>query len=436
MAHEAVIARLTNVREHTNADRLKLATVAGHQIVVGLDSVEGTLGVFFYAELQVSEGYASANDLVGYTDPETGEKKGGFFPKNRRVRAQRFRGEKSEGYWAPLSSLDYTGYDTSTLKEGDKFKELNGHPICEKYFTPATLKAMANRKKNRSNLLFKKHVDTKKLQYEIGSIPAGSILYLSEKVHGTSGRFGYVLDEVEKPRKWWQKLLRRKPKTEMVYDHLIGTRNVILGKHEGPSFYGNEEFRYESIKNLEGQLHKGEILYYEIVGYTTTNQPLMASQPTEGLRDKAITKTYGKQMNYSYGCVPGNCEVYVYRITRTNEDGDVVELSWPQVKARCNELGIKYVPEFAADHQPHVYKTFGAHSTKSYMDQHNLEELVAQFIDGPSTLDGTHIREGVVVRVEKPNGDTEWYKAKSFTFGVLEGYIKENDDAVDLEEIS
>lgn len=434
--HEAVIAKLTNVRPHGNADRLQLATVAGHQIVVGLENTEGQLGVFFYSELQLSPEYADANDLVGYTDPETGERRGGYFAKNRRVRAQRLRGEKSEGYWAELDSLAWTGFDLSLLKEGDKFKELNGHPICEKYFTPATLKAIANRKAKRSNVLFKKHVDTRKLQYEIGNIPEGSILYLSEKVHGTSGRFGYVLDEVEKPRRWWQKLLRRKPKTEMVYDHLIGTRNVILGKHEGPSFYGNEEFRYESIKNLEGQLHKGEILYYEIVGYTTTGQPLMESQPTKNLQDKTIRKTYGDMMHYSYGQVVGHCEIYVYRITRTNEDGDVVELPWPQVKARCNELGVKYVPEFAADYQPHVYKVFAAHSTKSYMDQWNLEELVAQYIDGPSTLDGTHIREGVVVRIEKPNGETEWYKAKSFTFGVLEGFWKEQDDAVDLEEIS
>ena len=229
--HEAIIAALTNVREHPNADRLKLATVAGHQIVVGIDNHEGEVGVFFYAELQLSEEYAKFNDLIGYTDPETGERKGGFFAKNRRVRAQKLRGEKSEGYWAPLSSLSYTGYDVDKLKLGDKFKELNGHQICDKYFTPATLKAIANRAANRANSFFKKHIETRKLQYEIDRITHGSIIYVSEKIHGTSGRFGYVLDEKTQKRTILQKLFKRKPKVTVEYDHLIGTRNVILGKH-------------------------------------------------------------------------------------------------------------------------------------------------------------------------------------------------------------
>lgn len=229
--HEAIVAELTNVREHTNADRLRLATVAGHQIVVGIDNHDGQVGVFFYAELQLSEEYCAANDLIGYTDPETGEKKGGFFSKNRRVRAQKLRGEKSEGYWAPLSSLAFTGQDLTKLKVGDKFKELNGVPICDKYFTPATLKAIANRAANRANSLFKKHTETRKLQYEIDRIPHGSIIYLSEKIHGTSGRFGYVLDEKPVKQSRLQKLFKRKPKVTVEYDHLIGTRNVILGKH-------------------------------------------------------------------------------------------------------------------------------------------------------------------------------------------------------------
>ena len=197
--------------------------------------------------------------------------------------------------------------------------------------------------------------------------------------------------------------------------------------HTGPSFYGKEEFRYNAVKNIEGQLHKGEILYFELVGYTETGQPLMSDQDASKLKDKEITKRYGKKMHYSYGCVPGNCELYVYRITRTNEDGDSIELSWPQVKARCNELGIKFVPELTKT--PIVYGVDWGGPTV-------LAEFVELFTDGSSTLDDSHIREGVVVRVEQPDGNTDWYKNKSFTFGVLEGFWKESDDAVDLEEIS
>jgi hypothetical protein len=47
MAYTAVIAQLKNIRKHTNADRLKIATVTGEQIIVGLDHEDGDLGIFF-----------------------------------------------------------------------------------------------------------------------------------------------------------------------------------------------------------------------------------------------------------------------------------------------------------------------------------------------------------------------------------------------------
>jgi hypothetical protein len=66
-----------------------------------------------------------------------------------------------------------------------------------------------------------------------------------------------------------------------------------------------------------------------------------------------------------------------------------------------------------------------------------LQDKVSEFTeDLSSTLDSRHIREGVVIRVEAPDGTTDWYKNKSFTFGVLEGYLKDSDDYVDAEEIA
>lgn len=207
----------------------------------------------------------------------------------------------------------------------------------------------------------------------------------------------------------------------------LAGESSLYERHTGPSFYGKEEFRYNAVKNLYGQLHKGEILYFELVGYTETGQAIMSDQDASKLKDKEITKRYGKKMHYSYGCVSGNCELYVYRITRTNEDGDSVELSWPQVKARCNELGIKFIPELTIT--PIVYG-------QDLINKDALAAFVDIHTDGSSTLDEGHIREGVVVRVEQPDGQTDWYKNKSFTFGILEGFWKESDDAVDLEEVS
>ena len=58
------------------------------------------------------------------------------------------------------------------------------------------------------------------------------------------------------------------------------------------------------------------------------------------------------------------------------------------------------------------------------------------FVQGNSTLDDTHIREGIVVRLEKANGRMKCYKHKSFEFKVLEGILKQDDNYVDIEDIS
>lgn len=60
---------------------------------------------------------------------------------------------------------------------------------------------------------------------------------------------------------------------------------------------------------------------------------------------------------------------------------------------------------------------------------------VEELTDGPSVLDPTHIREGIVLRVESNQG-IEHIKNKSWWFGVLEGYIKSDDSYIDLEESS
>ena len=384
MSYNAICCRIANIYPHPNADRLKLAVVQNHQIVVGLDAHVGQLGVFFPEDGQLSQRFAEENDLIART--EDGQRKGGYFSKDRRVRAQRFRGEKSEGFFAPLEYFAFTG---ATPKEGDEFDTLNGMPICNKYVTPATLRArVKNGVARRANDYFREHVDTKDAR-RARIIPG--MVWITEKLHGTSGRFGYVLDA--EPRTWLDWLLGRTRKT---YRHLIGTRRVVLKDREQQGFYGNEEFRWEAVKDLVGRLHKGEILYFELVGYTPT-KPIMA--PHEG-------------QVYHYGQAPGTCGLYVYRITMTNEDNVVTELAWHQVKARCNELRIKFVPELAVS---------------NYYDP----DFVEAFVEGQSTL-GAHIREGVVARIEGET--TQFVKRKSFQFGVLEGYLKDNDNYVDTEE--
>lgn len=456
MMYKAIITRI-KTSPHPNADKIQLGEVCGLTVVVGLDTTNNELGIYFPSDGKLGEEFCVANDLVGYKDPVSGESKGGYFGKNRKVRAQNFRGQKSDGFWCPLSYLfPVVGEDIAlALQEGDEFETIDGIKICEKYYTPQTLKAMQNRARQprKQHPSFPKHVDTNQLYKEVGNIPNGSILYFTEKLHGTSGRFGYVWTEEPTNKKWWQFW---RPTSVDGWSFENGTRNVVLGKTD-KSYYASEDFRTNVIRKFldeprlgSAAIAEGEILYYEIVGYTTTGQSIMPPVSTKELRDKAISKAYGNTMYYSYGCHPEGkldtkpqCDMYVYRITRTDSKGSEVEYSWPQVLQRCEELGLKVVPNFFTDphHFPNTFNKnnesdVSLYSSNGEIDKPYLIDLMGGFLERPSELDTTHISEGVVVRVEPPKGKPYWLKAKGHNFKVLEGITKEDDEYVDMEEVS
>ena len=63
MSYKAIVTRLKNVRPHSNADRVQLATCHGNQVVIGLNSQEGELGVYFPSDGQLSPEFCKENKL-------------------------------------------------------------------------------------------------------------------------------------------------------------------------------------------------------------------------------------------------------------------------------------------------------------------------------------------------------------------------------------
>jgi hypothetical protein len=92
--YSATVVRITNLRPHSNADRLICTNIFGNNIIVGKETQIGDLGLYFPLESQIGLEFAQANDLLRRKD-ENGKPAGGMFDENRRVRAQTFRGEKS-----------------------------------------------------------------------------------------------------------------------------------------------------------------------------------------------------------------------------------------------------------------------------------------------------------------------------------------------------
>jgi hypothetical protein len=347
------------------------------------------------------------------------------------------------------------------LKEGDTITTLNGVEICKKYIPHHRSGGVymgQGHKKAKANFAptFYEHVDTAQLAYNLDQFKSGDIVELTLKMHGTSGRTGYLPLQKQAKRTIWDKIRRRPGKTYTEYGYVTGTRRVVLdSKHDG-GFYDDNSFRHAMAAKFEGKLRKGEVAYYEIVGFVNANTPIMSSVKNSKIKDKEFTKQYGEETVFSYGCertgdfepayngenatnyVAPRCEVYVYRMTMVNEDGDVVEMSPDQMRIRCEQMGVKYVPvfeRFIIPENPGEVLTDKAGETDYGVCSAGEFVLrkVEKYFDGPDPIGKTHIREGVVVRiVNRP--DIAVYKHKNFNFKVLEGIIKDEAETPDMEE--
>ena len=459
MGHCGYITTLNNVRPHPNADRLVLATCFQNTVCVAKDQyTEGQIGVYFETDLQLSMEFCEKNGLLAVYENGVNVSGGYMDPAKRNVRAIKLRGEKSDGLFLPLTCLAYTGVNIEDFKVGDQITTVNGHEICRK-FIPArpaqrtVAGGAGKRAKRRAKRTiapqFFEHKDTEQLQYNLDLFKPGDYIEITRKLHGTSGRTAYVKTFQGMKRTFWDWLFRREG--EAIYDWGIvsGTRRTVMDTFEG-GFYGSNEFRKQYHDFFDGKLLKGETVYYEIVGFTHDGGSIMGQCSNKKLNDKEFVKQYGETTTFSYGCEPspvyeaithtdGSVEqrvlkpqsrMFVYRMTMTNEDGEVVEYTPDQVRHRCMYMGAEFVPvEWSGIIPEHP----GSHDDPTITAGEWVMKKVEQFYDGPEPLDPTHVREGCVVRIINRPVFTA-YKHKNFSFKVLEGIIKDTATAPDMEE--
>ncbi len=420
--HEAIVTRI-RVQPHPDPEVHSLAVgyVCGETVIVSKSTADGELGLYFPCELQIGVEFAKANDLIRRKD-EHGNPAGGMFDENRRVRIQKFRGVKSHGFWCPLSYLSQFGVeeDISSLREGDKITTFKGVVICNKYFTPATLRQRSNSsvKAGKKSVYFPEHKDTKQFKHNLRDFNVGDNIVVTLKVHGTSQRV--AKNYVELPEKWYDKFLGwfGIVRDRKVMSLLNGTHHVILkGKQDG---YHSGEFRVNVAERLNPFLEDHMQVFFEVVGWENESKQIMSSHFTAKSKDKELAKKYGEKITYSYGCKPREFDIYIYRIAYVLPNGKVIDLMWDEVKKKCEAWGIKHVPEL-----------------DRFVFDGNIDALlekVEAMSDGPDPIDQSHIREGVCIRVD--SSDWKCHKNKGWTFKVLEGIAKEADDYVDMEEIS
>ena len=430
--YSAHIVVLSGVEKHPNADRLQKAKAFGSGIVVGLDAKDGDIGVYFQSGLALDSKFAVANDLIRRKNPVTNAPEGGMLDANCRIRTQKFRGEISDGLFLPMDSLRKAGVEPwliDDLHPGDFFENIAGTPICTKYVikTRNTGGASSKLPKVKGSVMFKEHYDTPQLRFNLENISRKDYIVITEKVHGTSQRLGNVQDikPLTGAKKFVAKLFGLGP--IMKWRDIVGTRRTVVQIDNQGGFY-SKDFRFEASQPFFGKLYKGETIYYEVIGYAD-ERPIMGTVDNEKLGPEFV-KAYGKKTTFSYGCEPGKFAIYVYRITLTNEDGYSMDYTWEAIEKRCDELSVPFVPVLF---KGPVSDLTGA---EQYEDTSKLiEDLAELYVQGPSTIDSTHIKEGVVIRVEGTSCP-KTYKHKSFEFKVLEGIIKPETASIqDTEEL-
>lgn len=445
--HVGYIVKIEHLRPHTNADRLQIATIFGNDVIVDLNVTIGDIGVYFPSDLQLSKEFCEINDLVRRKD-ENGNPCGGYLdPDKRDIRPIKLRGEKSDGLYLPIKCLEYT---QGRLKIGDRINVVNGHEICCKYIPVIKNKTSSKTKKCnkvRKHIapvapLFIEHADTEQLNYNLDAFKVGDQIEITLKMHGTSNRVAYVPVLKKFKRTLFDRILGREGKPIYEYDYISGTRRTVLNSFDG-DFYGSNAFRKQFEDRLRGKLYKGEEVYFEIVGFTDAGTPIMPIGDNNKV-GKDFVKQYGEKTVFSYGCAPNDkdlpqSEMYVYRMTMTNEDGDVIEYSPDFMRYRCEQMGVKCVPVFAKAtidcEGVHIYapdnELYGfVHETDNVGDTVKL--VAEKYYDGPDPIGKTHVREGVVVRIiNRPKFCA--YKHKNFNFKMLSGIIVENVADSNLE---
>jgi RNA ligase (TIGR02306 family) len=338
----AEVVQVNDVVKHPNADRLEVAQVMGWTVVVGK-------GRFKQGDEAV---YIPVDALL----PEELENK--LFPPDskiklnkHRIRSIKIRGAMSQGLLVHKSEVGADsfglGHDVTQFLGVTKFEP----PEPEFGGGNGTRAKVSS--KSQINPYFRKYTDIENIKHYHTVFQEGEMVYISEKLHGTSARYGWVPFHYEGNLGPLKALARRffSSFTSLVKTHqfVFGSRNVQLHTGSRSSWYKEDVYaKILKQEDLKSKLRAGECVYGEIVGH-------------------------GIQKNYAYGCKEGEHKFFAYDVM---VDGEW--LSYYDFVAFCNQRGIDRVPDLYV----------GPYS-KAVELKHR---------DGDSTVGKQKIREGVVIK--------------------------------------
>lgn len=406
--YTATVVCVSSITPLENCDNVVGVPLFGFQAIVGKNTQVGDLGIVFPAEVQLSEEFARENNLFRHSELNKDPESKGYIEDNRRVKAMKFRGHRSDCLFMPLESLAYTGVNLDELHQGDTFDTLNNHEICRKYVIKQKGSPRVERNKDKvfkrvDKKFLPEHYDTENYWRNAHVINPDQRIVVTQKLHGTSIRIGNTI--VKRKLTWLERLVSRlgvKVK-ESEFDHVYGSRKAIKDvNNPNQDHYYDTDIWTEEGKKLDNIVPEGFVVYGELIGWTPEGAAI--------------------QKNYTYKVPHGTCDLYVYRVAFVNGQGKVVDLSWEQVKEFCRDSGLRYVPElWSGDH--------AEFNVDEFIDKRFISEGYTQAV--PLEDNKNLVDEGVCVRVD---GLAPYIlKAKSPVFLQHETKMLD-DEVIDLEE--
>ncbi|MGW5267229.1 RNA ligase family protein [Rhodococcus sp. NPDC003994] len=349
--YAAVVTTVKTIVTLPNRDRIVGIPVFGSQAIVQKHWQVGDVGVYIPAESQLSDLMAKVNNLYRHPERNADTTVTGYLDDNRRVKAIKLGGHRSDAMFLPLEAFAFTGYDVTTLQDGDTFDTLNGVEVLRKYVLHSERRTTPRGQGKRipprvDEKVFPQHYDTSNYFRAANALlrPEDRVV-VTQKLHGTSIRIGNVpaarkLRLIEKVA---QRLGVRVQDTE--YDTVYGSRRQLRDVNAA-DFTADDLYTTQGRKLL-GLLPEGFVLFGELIGW-------------DG--EKPI------QRGYTYGLPVGATRLYVYRVSFVTAKGLQTDLPWAQVKEFCASIGVATVPEL-------------------WLGRHD-ELAIDQFMDGRYVDDG------------------------------------------------
>ena len=432
------VIQIDNIRPHANADRLEIVTYQGANIIVAKNSVKlGDVMIHCAVESCLNKDFLSKNNQFEDKELNADKEIKGFFNKKARVRAINLRGEPSRGFLFPPQWLKVwqPELDIDNIKDyvGIEFDMVNGSLFSKKY-VPMKQKSRKDKPpRNRYNNVLKNfdklvesqfnfHYDTQFLAKNLDRIEPDDIISITTKYHGTSAVFSNIL--INRKLNRFEKLLKKLGvKIETTeYGTIVSSRGVIKNRYINkalPEGFYDVDIWLHASKQIAPMLAKGETMYAEIVGYLPDTANFI-------------------QKNHDYKCNEGEYEIYVYRVTQTNVDGIVYELSALQVQQWCKSRGLKPVKELYYGRAKDVYPDLKIeqHWAENLLERlKNDQENFFMECNSPDCYNEVP-HEGIIIRNES-KGNMPAFKIKTEAHYLMEtklldeGVLNIEDDEAD-----